>query len=930
MNHGKLESALRDLRSVVRLPGEDGLADDELVRRYCDEREDAAFAALVRRYGPMVLRVCYRVLRRSHDAEDAFQATFLTLAREAVTLRQRGAIGAWIHEVAYHAALRVRQRLARQRHHEEKLVPPMNHQNPEEGILREDVQTVLYEELHRLPEKYRIPLVLCNLLGRTHEEAAREMNLERSALSKRLKRGYSLLRHRLLGRGVALSLVLLASLLREEGKAGPVSSELLLRTVRAMTASASGTAVASTAAALTAKGTLGWLLGFGQIPRLVFAAVVLLAGGGFWLLEATKPPPPNAPSTEASPVAAPAPLPRRVEKPSLDEWIELNGTILDAAGRPVSSASVAACGLRSFRHGKHDVRDEVLARGQTDEAGRFSLKVPRPDSTWSLRTAFVHLWAAAPGHAPTTLRLPWRPDAPPITAKLKRSETIRGLLLDESGKPAARVKIDVSHVGSIRLESIQCPGGDARRKPALWPAAVTTDAEGRFTLSNVNVEEGIGVSVCDDRYALRRAMLEPSRWSGREGTLQLSAARLLEGRVVGIDGATLPGARLCVVVRDAGRKSIGRAVEARADAGGRFRIHLPEGDSYSVEAVAPDGAPYVGIGRELRWPEQSTRQELELPLPRGVLIRGVVSDASNGKAIIGAHVQFRPLDDAVLPTETLTGANSPTLTGEDGSFRLAIPKVKGVLLIHEPSGDYIQEEWPDRLRGVSGHIRANRVLILDAASGPEVHDVGVVLRRGVRIEGRVLGPDGEPAGDGAWLCRDRTSPNNLDEGQPQPFWNGRFTLRGCVPGRVYPVLFLDPSRRLGAQVELLAEANGKPVEVRLQSCGVAEVRFVDESGQPVAGHQPFLYVMVPPDRREGEEGVAPSSAAAMHELDEFDPDHYRDGPRTDADGRVALPALIPGVRYRMSHYRDDSGAWREIETKPGQTLSLPDVVLNRR
>jgi DNA-directed RNA polymerase specialized sigma24 family protein len=124
MNRSNLESALRSIRSLVKWPGEEQVPEDELVGRFADSRDEAAFAALVRRFGPAVLRVCYRVLQHSHDAEDAFQATFLVLAREAVSLRRRGSVGPWIHEVAYHTALRVRERKARQRHREERHVPP--------------------------------------------------------------------------------------------------------------------------------------------------------------------------------------------------------------------------------------------------------------------------------------------------------------------------------------------------------------------------------------------------------------------------------------------------------------------------------------------------------------------------------------------------------------------------------------------------------------------------------------------------------------------------------------------------------------------------------------------------------------------------------------------------------------------------------------
>ncbi len=934
MNRSKLESALRDLRSVVRLPREEQIADDELVRRYAEEREEAAFAALVRRYGPMVLRVCYRVLHRSHDAEDAFQATFLILAREVASLRQRGAVGSWIHEVAYNAALRVRQRLARQRHYEEKHVTPMNPDNPEEGILRDDVQAVLYEELHRLPEKYRVPLVLCNLLGRTQEEASLELGLDRSTMSKRIKRAYAELRTRLLVRGVSLSLILLASLLHEEGKAGSVSTDLLLRTVRAAVGSVSGTAaVSASVAALTAKGA-GGLFGVLKWTHVLVVAALTFAGGGFWAALAWQTPPSENGEASAMlpPLPTPAPVPRignRIQPP-LGDCIDLRGTVLDSDGTPVPGALVAACGLRSFRHGKRNVRDEVLARGQADAEGRFQLSVPRPDVAWSLRSAYVHLWVASPGRAPATLRLPWRPEAPPVEVRLPLSETIRGRLLGDDGKPAAHVSIVVSQIGPIQFEPIQGHQNAARLRPALWPAPTATDAEGRFELHGLNVAQGVGLCVSDARYALRRAVLDSARWSGREGVLRLDAARLLEGKVETEDGTALPAARLRVLVYDAARHPLGSALDARTDAAGAFHIPLPVGQSYRIEAIAPDGVPYVGVGRELLWPKDAKRQELDFRLPSGVLVRGTVRDADTGAPIPEVHVQFRPSDESKLPPEILTGSNYPVIGSVGGSFLVVVPKADGFLFLHEPTGDYVMEEWTGRLRGFSGPIHAHRVLTLDAASGPSVREVGAALHRGLRIEGRAMGPNGEPGGDGAWLCRGRTCPEKLTEGQPQRYWNGRFTLRGCVPGRVYPVLILDAKRRLGAKVELLADADGNPVEVRLQPCGTARVRFIDDRGRPVAGYQPYLYAMVPSDRAvDGEDGLEPTPAE-MHELDEFDPTHYRREPRTDAEGFVSLPALIPGVRYRMSHYRDAAGTWREIETKPGQTLSLPDVVLNRR
>jgi hypothetical protein len=776
-----------------------------------------------------------------------------------------------------------------------------------------------------LPEKYRGPLVLCNLLNRTQEQAARELGLERSALGKRLKRAYTLLRQRLLGRGISLSLVLLASLLHQEGKASSLAPHLLLRTIRAALGTASGSV-----AALAAPAAGGLLLG--ATKKVVALALLVLLAGGFWAVQARKTPPERAvaPAPLPSP-PAPPPKPHRPERPLLPagEYVELGGKVLGPDGRPVPGAQVAVCGLRSFRPGKRNVRDEVLSCGQTDEAGRFRLTVPRPAVAWSLRSAFMHLWAAAPGFAPGTVRLPWRPDSPAVEVRLTRPEPIRGRLLGDDDRPAAHVRLVVSRIGDVHLEPIQTPDRERQKGPPLWPAAVITDAEGRFTLPGLDLDRGVGLRICDERFALRRVALEPALWRDRAHTLHLAHARLLEGRIAAEGGAAQPGARLSVLAFDAAGRPFGPALDARADAAGAFHVRLPAADHYRVEAFAPEGNPFVGIARDVAWPEEATRQQLELTLPRGFLVRGVVADADSGKPVPQAHVQFWPRHGSAIPPDVLTGSNNLTIGGPDGAFQLAVPEADGFLLVHEPSGEYVTEEWTGRLQGFAGRLHAQRVLPLVLAGGPAVRDLAVLLRRGVSIHGRVLGPEGKPVPAGAWLCRGRTCPDKADEGQPQPFWDGRFTLPGCVPGRLYPVLFLDARRCLGARVDLLAGGD-RPVDVRLQPCGTAEVRFLDAHGQAVAGHQPFLYVMAPPDRATEDGDGREPAPAEMHELDEFDPGHYRDGPRTDAAGRVALPALIPGVRHRMSGYLDAGGAWREFETRQGQKLSLPDVVLPRR
>src|SRR5262249_25908973 len=167
---------------VQRLCDRGGGSDGELLTRFATGRDEDAFAELVRRHGPMVLGVCRRVLGNTHDAEDAFQATFLVLARKAASAGRSRAVGGGLHEVAYHACLRERARAGRRGQVERQARPP----EAREGLTdleRSELIEALDEELRRLPEKYRAPLVLCYLQGRSNEEAAGDLACPVSTLA---------------------------------------------------------------------------------------------------------------------------------------------------------------------------------------------------------------------------------------------------------------------------------------------------------------------------------------------------------------------------------------------------------------------------------------------------------------------------------------------------------------------------------------------------------------------------------------------------------------------------------------------------------------------------------------------------------------------------------------------------------------------------
>ncbi len=247
--------------------------DAELLARFAGQRDEAAFAALVARHGPMVLRLCRHVLRCEQDAEDAFQATFLVLARTAGSIRRGESLGSWLYGVARRVALRAGRAAARRRRREAG-VSDMPADDPAAVAALRELQAVLDEEVSRLPPKYRGPFVLCCLEGRSRDEAAAELGWNRGTLSGRLAQARLLLRRRLARRGVTLTAGLAAAAI------GPAAVPPLLaaNTLQAALAFAARQAAPATAAAL-ATGVLR-ILAVVRLRRLavLLAALVLLPG----------------------------------------------------------------------------------------------------------------------------------------------------------------------------------------------------------------------------------------------------------------------------------------------------------------------------------------------------------------------------------------------------------------------------------------------------------------------------------------------------------------------------------------------------------------------------------------------------------------------------------------------------------------------------
>jgi RNA polymerase sigma factor (sigma-70 family) len=302
MPAGELCTVLRYLHQVAALRSSGELSDGALLERFAARGEEAAFEALLQRHGPMVLGTVRRVLGDAHDAEDAFQATFLVLVRSARSVGKAGSVGSWLHGVAHRTALKARAARAARRKHERR-VAVMANNGP--GAAWGELRQVLDEEVGRLPEPCRGPFVLCYLEGKTYDEAARLLGLPKGTVSTRLTRARELLRARLTRRGLALSAGLLATALSQN--AAPAVPPALA----AATLSAAAQAAVSPQAAALAEGVLrAMLMSKCKVATAVLLAVGVVIGGagGFaWRMQAAEQPAPGQRSRPANPPAAPDP-----------------------------------------------------------------------------------------------------------------------------------------------------------------------------------------------------------------------------------------------------------------------------------------------------------------------------------------------------------------------------------------------------------------------------------------------------------------------------------------------------------------------------------------------------------------------------------------------------------------------------------------------
>jgi RNA polymerase sigma factor (sigma-70 family) len=694
-------------------------ADGPLLQRYVRERDAAAFTALLQRFGPLVLGVCRRVLTDPHDAEDAFQATFLVFVRKADAITRRDSVGSWLYSVAYRVAQKARAERARRRERARALVD-VAAAEPDQDILWRELGPVLDEEIQRLPARYRSPFVLCYLEGKSTEEAGRLLGCARGTVCSRLAWARARLRARLTRRDLAPSAGLLGPVLAEHAVV-PVPAPLADATVNAVQSFAA--AGAASPPVVLAKGVLRTM----HLTRLKTVLAVLLATGVLgtgagWLAhraQAQKTPPPDAQASPATKASQKTPA----EKPKPETTpLTVAGTATDADGKPVPNATIYLVSTNAI--------DKTLGQTSTDEKGRYQfvdapLPVQVSQEPGSLPTGTFQVYGTAGGHGFAWHGMRFyvprpRPDnrntnGSDHTIYLNESlETnltfgprtrLRGRIRDEEGKPVAGVKVRVhscdyletagkeDHVNFREFWSLfQAP-------PAM--TTVQTDAQGRFQLAGLPREVVVWVHVRHPRYAalglyaattakplpeeipLVSHYKDEARPPIATGDLDLTLAvprRIVVRTVDAVTGKALPGIRI-----HAGTgMSTGSSSYGTTDAAGRIELKLPPGD-YLLFADPPRNDDHIRTRERLTVTSEQAAQDKEVRVQSGCVVLFEAVEAGSGKGVRGATFQQQK-EDGGYPVQSSTVYVDNPRTDAAGRMRAVLSPGTGRFLVHPPPG----------------------------------------------------------------------------------------------------------------------------------------------------------------------------------------------------------------------------------------------------
>jgi RNA polymerase sigma factor (sigma-70 family) len=941
------------VRQLRRWAGPDPVedaSDGDLLDRFRTDRDERAFAALVRRHGPLVWGVCWQVLHHRQDAEDAFQATFLLLARHAGSIRDGQALASWLYRAAHRVATKAGQNMARRRVQEQKAERRQVGRPEAEAAWRE-MQTVLQEEVERLPEKYRAPFLLCCLEGHSGAEAARLLGWKEGTVTGRLSEARKLLQRRLGRRGVLLSAVLSAVAVGRAGAAAACAAlaEDTVEAALSYTVRGGGAgAVSARAAALASGVARDYFAGRLKVATALLLSAGLVAGAVLTVRQAP------AASEGAPPVSTtlltappPAAAPRAAASGPQSQGITLTGRVFDPDGRPVAEARLHLI-VQSWR------RKPLHVQTTAGPNGAFRLPVSLAESrAYTEDAPWRRAWivALADGFGPAVQVLGELASSADLRLRLSRDDVpIQGRICDLQGKPVRGVTVRVAELSTPAagdlapwLHALKANGQDAEAIEArfleriLLPEGrlmfpdVITDAEGRFQLKGIGRERVVRLTL--DGPTIVHSQVGVQTRVGKPIHAGLSAVNPGEGRLsyygARFDHFAAPGRPIIGIVRDkdtgkpvggvrvqseqfAGKNRGGdSSVSAVSDEHGHYRlVGMPKGSGNIIKAAPAAGQPYLQCEREVADEAGLGPTTVNFDLARGVLVKGRVLDHATGKPVF-ANVQY------VAFADNLRYRNVPGFTVEhyletadDGAFQLVALPGRGVLMARAWDDHYRSGVGSDKLKPWDG--THNFLLTVPFLADPGgFHTVvelnpsekaksirqDLVLDPGKMPHGRVVGPDGLPVTGARALGL--TAYGDSRNWTRTPLVSADFTVWGIGPTEARAVVFIQPDKRLAGAAKVRGDA-WRPLVVRLQPWGVVRGRLVGPNRMPEPG------VML---RIAGR--MLPDSSL-----------------QTDKSGRFRIDGLAPGVGYALEAMRQDQVAGRvfaNLTVQGGEVKDLGDI-----
>jgi RNA polymerase sigma factor (sigma-70 family) len=873
----------------------------------------------------MVLSVCQSVLQNLHDAEDAFQASFLILARKAGSIHRREAVSSWLHRVAYHLALRTQADVARRRVLEKRAVT-MPSADPVLDLSLRELRGVVNEEVQRLPEEYRAPLVLCCLEEKSLEEAGRLLGWSRSTVKGRLQRGRERLRARLRRRGLELSAGLFASVLSTNLGSAQVSAKLSDATLKTALWLAAGKGpvagvISAKVAALVQGASKTMFTSKAMIAAvLILASVAVGAGVAFHPDSASGRP--ASKQRQAAQVqsrtvgSAPASGPKRGAEDSVagKDSVMVSGWVLDLDRKPVAGAKLY---LPTFAL-KGPAYSE---RAMSGPEGRFHFTIAKSelDRTSADRPA-PHVMAVAAGHGCDWAKVEV---AGELALRLVKDVPINGRILDADGKPVAGAKLTVMGVSGANGEDLENFLKAIRLGPDMlgwdylketfalgWvgplpgqPSVLTTDADGRFKLAGAGRDRVVGFRLEGPRIgsASLAVRTRPGEKVGNVyGALfeyPAAASRSIRGVVRDKDTGK-PLADALVRINLVAWRGDNRWAKTVTDKEGRYELlGLAKTPSYPFVVKPADGLYFE------RWVDVQDTEGLgaltaDIELVRGLTVRGKVTDKTTGKPIARARVYYYPISVNPNVNKKLPGMwwpSSEATTTPDGTYALTVFPGPGVIGVSAPKLEVYASPWltlkerkaffkapiqdPDEeslIRDLGGFAfvgglrqdRCNALVLLEPSEKDESLVRDVALEPARTLKGSIVGPDGKPvAGVGAVGL-------GLSNGV-ETLKGSEFTVRGINPKGKRLLVFHHKDKNLGLFLEQLRGDVSEPLTIKLQQCGSAAGRVVDQDGQPVAGW-----------------GIQVLSQLGFQKI------------ATDKEGRFRIEGLVPGLGYNVIASRD--------------------------